>query len=334
MFNVSTGAANATDLAIDGNTLVVAGTSSAGDGVLNSYALQPSGAPTLNTTRDIGALQGGSISGVAINNGQVIVAGTTSNGTLNAGTITSAANGGRQAFVAQLSEDLTPADSDQLAYFGGAFGTSTTATALTVSNGQIYIAGASNTDLPGLPKVGTSDGFVANVDVASGSIGWSERFTGQDGYAAPESIAVASSGASVLDRLGLPQQVIQDTSSQLLTSASSVRAGDSFQVRTSQGGTPATVTIAANDTPQTLATKIERASGFQADVVTLPSGGKETIQIKAANPNSTVELLPGPNGQDALGALGLTAGSFRARRRYRRAPPRPALRASPRTPMD
>jgi hypothetical protein len=309
LFNTSTGTANANSLALDGNTLVVAGTSSAGDAVLNSYTLPASsGKPTLTATRDLGSLKGGSLAGVAINNGQVVVAGTTYNGNLSAGTVTAASNGGQQAFVAQVSENLAPTSTDQIAYLGGPPGTSTTATALAVSDGQIYIAGASNTALPNMPTVGASDGYVANINLATGSVGWSERFTAQDGHAAPESIAVASGGASVLDRLGLPQQTLQFTSSQLLTSATSVRAGESFQVRTSEGATPSTVTIDATDTPDTLATKIERATSFTATVNVVDSGGQAQVQIKPANSNSTIELLPGPTGQDALGSLGLSAG--------------------------
>jgi len=308
LFSTNTGTANAQSLAVDGNTVVVAGTSSAGDAVVNSYALQTTGAPTLTATRDLGSLGNGAIAGVAINNGQVVVAGTTSNGALNAGAVTSASNGGQEAFVAQLSEDLAPASTDQIAYFGGAKGTKTTATALTISDGQVYIAGSSNTALPGMTSVGTQDGYVASVDIGSGTIGWSERFSGQDGYAAPESIAVASSGASILNKLGLPTQTIQQTSSQLLTSATSLRAGDTFQVRTRQGGTPATVTIDATDTAQTLASKIVAATGYTANVTTETLNGALQVEIKPDNPNSTIELLPGPAGSNALTALGLNAG--------------------------
>jgi len=308
LFTTNTGQANASSLAVDGSTVVVAGTSTSGDAVLNSYALQTSGAPTLTATRDLGSLGNGSIAGVAINNGQVIVAGTTTNGSLSAGTVTSASAGGQEAFVAQLSENLAAAPTDQIAYFGGAKGTKTTATALTVSDGQVYIAGSSNTALPGTTSVGTQDGYVASVNIGAGSIGWSERFGGQDGYAAPESIAVASTGASVLDRLGLPSQTIQQTSSQLLTSATSLRAGDSFKVRTHQGSTATTVTISATDTPQTLASKIEAATGFTATVTTTTLDGGTQVEIKANNPSSTIELLPGPSGSDALTALGLNAG--------------------------
>ncbi len=308
LFSTTTGTANASDIAVDGSTLVVAGTSKTGDVVVSNYTLQTKGAPVLNTTRDLGALGTGSIAGVAISNGQVILAGTTTNGALSAGTVTSAAGGGQDAFVAQLSENLTPASGDQIAYFGGPKGTKTTATALTVSGGQVYIAGSSNTAFSGLSKVGTQDGYVASVDVGAGTIGWSERFSGQDGYAAPESIAVNNTGASILNKLGLPTQTIQETSSQVLTSATSLRAGDSFQIRTREGGTPATVTIAADDTIQTLENKIEAATGFTAKVSTETLDGETQVEIKPNNPASTIELLPGPSGSNALTALGLSAG--------------------------
>jgi hypothetical protein len=310
LFNTTTtGVSDPTSLAVDGSTLVVAGTSSAGDAVLNSYTLPAAkGAPTLNATRDLGALNGGSLAGIAINNGQVVVAGTTTNANLSAGTVTSASAGGKQAFVAQLSENLAPGATDELAYFGGPGGTSTTATALSVSDGQIYIAGTSNTALPGMPKVGSQDGYVAAVNLSAGSLGWSERFTAQDGYSSPESIAVASSGASVLDRLGLPQQTLQYTSSQLLTTATSVRAGDSFEVLSGQSGAPVKVTIAADDTPATLAKRIAAAAGYHATVTVVDMGGQNEIQIKPANASAKLQLLPGPSGSDALGPLGLSAG--------------------------
>lgn len=301
----TTGTDKATALAVDGNTVVVAGTDST-DGVLRSFALQPSGAPTLTATRDLGALNGGSINGVAINNGQVIVAGTTSNGALSAGTITSAASGGQDAFVAQLSETLAPATADRLAYFGGSGQDS--ATALTVSGGQIYIAGSSTDGLQGLPKLGNKQGYVASVDVNAGTLTWAKSFSGQDGYAAPTSIAVDATGASVLDRLGLPKETLQYTSSQLLTAATSVRAGDTFQIRTSAGSTPATVTIDATDTPTTLETKIQRAAGFAVTVTVTPSAGENRVVITPESDHNTVELLPGKPGQDALGPLGLAAG--------------------------
>jgi hypothetical protein len=308
LFNVATGTSNANSVAVDGNTLVVAGTNASNDAVVNSYTLPTtSGTPTLTATRNLGSLGTGSIAGVAINNGQVVVAGTTSNANLSAGSVTSAFSGTQDAFVAQLSEDLTPSSTDAIAYYGGTG--STEATALTVANGQVYIAGTSSGGLPGLTDQGTREGFVANVDVATGTVPWSQALDGQNGVDAPTSIAVAATGASVLDRLGLPTQTLQYTSSQLLTASTSVQAGDQFEISVN-GGAASTVTISATDTPQTLAQKIIQASGYQATVTVVPSDGKDQIEIKPENSSQTITLLPGATGKDALGPLGLKAGDI------------------------
>src|SRR5690606_40448096 len=70
-------------------------------------------------TRDLGVMNG-SIAGVAIENGRVILAGTTRNGALDAGVITNPASGGDDAFVAALNLDLAASGDDRLTYYGGA----------------------------------------------------------------------------------------------------------------------------------------------------------------------------------------------------------------------
>ena len=305
-FTIATGISGPNSLAVDGSTVVVAG-ANGGDAVVNSYTAAATGAPTLTATRDLGALGSGSVAGVAINNGQVVVAGTTTNSALNAGTVTAAFTGARDAFVAQLNENLAPSASDSVAYYGGTG--STTATALTVSSGQVYIAGTSTGGLPGVTNSsGTQEGFVAAIDPTTGQVGWSQALAGQDGVDAPQTLAVASSGASVLNLLGLPTQTLNTSTSQILTTATTVAAGDQFSIRTQPGATPTTVTISATDTPATLATKIQAASGYRVNVSVVPSGGEEQVKITPEFPGETIELLPGPNGKDALGPLGLKAG--------------------------
>ena len=60
------------------------------------------------------------------------------------------------------------------------------------------------------------------------------------------------------------------------------------------------MTIAANDTYATLATKIGRALGFQVDVKTLTVNGSTQLQIKPLNSHTQVEIQAGPVGRDAL----------------------------------
>jgi hypothetical protein len=302
----STGTDTPKGLVVDGNSVVVASVED-GHGVLRRYDVSGD-APVLSATRDLGDLAGGDIVGLALDNGKLVVGGTSGDGALDAGTITRSASGGSDAFAATLSADLSSSASDSVAYYGGSG--EDKATAMAVSNGQVWLAGTTNGDLPDQPAVGNADGFLTELDVSSGSVDWSRRFTAQGGAAAPSTLAVSSSGASVLDRLGLPSGDLDLTNSDRLTAWSSVRAGETFTIK-SGSGAAGTVTIEDTDTLSSLALKIQRASGFQATVTTTTVDGLKQLKITPTNSRTTVELGSGKAGSDALGALGLTAGLIR-----------------------
>ncbi|HEY3948281.1 hypothetical protein [Phenylobacterium sp.] len=292
-------------MVVDGNTMITASVEN-GHAILRNFDLS-SGTPVQQSTRDLGDLQGGTIAGLSLNgSGQVVVAGTTTNGALNAGTVTSAASGGTDAFAAQIDENLADSPNNDIAYYGGSG--DDRATGLAVSNGQVWITGTAGTDLPNLPKVGKRDGFVANINIATGAVGYSTRFSGKDGMTAPTSIAVDSSGASVLDKLGLPKGVIGGDQSQQLTSQSSLRAGDSFTVGV--GNSPPTkITIDPGETLSTLATKIQRATGFEATAtVTTSLTGQQQLSVKPAYPQAEIVFGAGPASSNALAMLGLPEG--------------------------
>ena len=290
-------------LAVDGNTLFTARVES-GHAVLRSYDIS-SGSPVLSNTRDLGDLQGGSISGLAVNNGQLVVAGTTSNAALSAGTITLAASGGTDAFAAQVSESLNPTAGDAIAYYGGTG--NDRATALSVSNGQVWIGGQAGTDLPGQAPVGSKDGFLAELDIGNGTILNSQRFTGKDGMDAPTAIAVDTTGSSILDRLGLPKGNLTFDTSQQLSSESTLRAGEQFVVG-GLTGPGVTVTIDPGETLQTLATKIQRASGSELTATVTNTGTQSQLKLTPAYGSSMVTLTGGPGDKNALPTLGLPEG--------------------------
>ena len=294
-------------IVVDGTSVVLAGVES-GRGVLRRYDNATTAAPTLAATRDLGALSGGDIAGIGLDGGQIVVAGSAKTA-LSAGTVTRAHAGGMDAFAARLSTDLTAVGTDRIAYFGGTGDDK--ATALTVSGGQVWLAGSAGTDLPGLAPVGDKDGFIARLDVAAGTIGWSRRFTSKDKMAAPTAIAVDTSGASALDRLGLPKGALAWSDSTRVTAATAARAGDQFQIRTREGGSAKTVTIEEADTLETLAAKVRRAGGFQVKVEVVVDGDFRRLQIKPVNGRTTVEVLAGKGDRDALEALGLPEGVVR-----------------------
>lgn len=293
-------------VAVNGSTLYVASNEN-GQGVVRSYALNGASAPTLSGSRSLGALDGGNIAGVGVNaDGSVIVAGSTSNSALNVGQIGAPAIGGSNAFVAKLSASLTPDSSELLNYFGS--GAATSATSLTVSGGQAYIAGqiagAATAATGGLKS---TQGYAAQIDPATGAVGWSELLPGVGGQDAPSSIAVAQHGASILDSLGLPTGTINYTPDTKLVDESALRAGDQFTLSTGPSNT-ATITIAATDTLTTLAQKINQASGFQANAKVTFSNGVNELQISAAQAKDQISIGAGPPGANALAALGLSEG--------------------------
>ena len=294
-------------MVVDGTNLITASVEN-GHAVVRRFDMS-SGTPVLSSTRDLGDLQGGDIAGLALDGGEVVIAGTTANGNLSAGTVTHALAGGTDAFAVRLSSTLAPGAGDKIAYYGGTGNDK--ATSMAVSGGKVWIGGSAGTDLPNQPAVGTKDGFLASLDVATGTVGWSRRFTGKDGQAAPTAIAVAPTGASVLDRLGLPQGTLDLSDSQKITAVSSLRAGDQFTIKVNDGRTAA-VTIDNNDTLDTLAQKLRRAAGFQAKITLTTVDGVRSMKIEPLNARMTLEIGMGATNKDALESLGIPEGVIRA----------------------
>src|SRR5690606_28687588 len=123
-----------------------------------------------------------------------------------------------------------------------------------------------------------------------------------------------------LDRLGLPKGEINQDVSAGLTAATSLRVGDRFQVSPAGGGRAITVAIEARDTLQTLARKIELASGRQLKVTVVTDRAKpdtfgvgaqtgfQRLSIIAREGKTGAILTAGDAGRDALAGLGLSQG--------------------------
>jgi hypothetical protein len=300
----ASGVNRATGVAVSGSSLYVTSVQN-GDAVVSQYATSSIGAPTLAASQDLGALDGGNLSGIALNaDGSVSVAGTTSNGNLDGGTVTSASGGGQNAFVAQLSDGLTP---QYLAYVDE--GAATTATGIAVSDGETYITGQVATGADPANGQVSEDGYVAQLNPTTGQVSWSQTFQGVNGNSAPVGVSVSASGASALDALGLPNGEINQATSTTLVANTSLQAGDKFYVQVGTSS-PVPVTITATDTYATLAKKIEAASGNRVVAKTTTGLGGIEIAITPLNTNTTkaVAISAGPAGKDALGPLGLRAG--------------------------
>ena len=305
-------------LTVDGSNLYTAGVEN-GRAVIRQFTLDPAGVATLAQTRDLGFIAG-EIAGIAVSSGRVIVTGQTGNEALEAGTVTRAHSGGTDVFIASLGTDLVASAADRLTFHGSAREDS--AADVKVHNGKVWITGISDRDRSAKPEDPTQ-GYLARLDPTTGAIEYTRTWSGNALQAAPQTLAVAAGGASVLDRLGLPTGPIAQSDSKLLTAATSLRAGDRFTVTPADGRRGTVVTIEARDTLQTLQDKMTRASGrtlrvtvvsdgaFAADTpatVNSAGGGFQRLSITAVDGRAGAILTSGEPGRDALAGLGLSPG--------------------------
>ena len=124
-------------MTVSGSDVYTAGVED-GRAIVRRFTLDASGVPTLAATRDLG-LASGSIAGISVENGKVVLTGQTDNPALNIGTTTNAHAGGTDVFVATLSTDLQAAASDRLTYFGGTG--NDTAADVKIKDGKVWITG-------------------------------------------------------------------------------------------------------------------------------------------------------------------------------------------------
>ncbi len=301
-------------VAVKDGAIVIAGMEG-GHGVLRRFKVD-AGAFVAEGYRDLGSLEGGRLAGVAFDGEAVVVAGSSRSGALDVGAVTRAHGGGVDAFVARFSDTLTPA---RIAYWGGAGDEQVSAMA--VAGGKVWIAGSTAGEIDGVAAIGARDGFLTRLDDGAGAVGFTRRWSGKDGDVAPSTIAVAAGGASVLDRLGLPNGAIDFSASERVTAQTSARAGDQFNVAVN-GGRPKTVTIEAGDTFRSLALKITRALGFNGSAAVkrdvLSGAGEDEVlgstsrlQITSRTQDVRITIASGKGGRDALEALGLAEGEVR-----------------------
>ncbi|HAJ03191.1 MAG TPA: transcriptional regulator, partial [Brevundimonas sp.] len=304
--------------AVNGNSLYTAGEED-GRLIVRRFQLTAGGEPQLLSTRDLGVMNG-SVKGLQVDQGQVIVAGVTRNAALGVGTVNQAHNGGLDAFVAVLSEDLTASGAERLTYIGTE--NEDAVSDVKLLDGKLWMTGTSARSVTAEDD-DPVQGYLSRVDPLTGAVEWSRSWAGQNEQAAPLTLAVASGASSVLDRLGLPSGEIVQSESKKLVDATALRVGDRFSVVPASGGRAVAVTIDARDTLQTLARKIELASGARLKVTVASESataenareglnavlaGVQRLSITARDGREGAVLVSGEPGRDALAGLGLFAG--------------------------
>ncbi len=311
-------------MTINGSNLYTAGVEN-GRAIVRQFSLDADGRPSLVATRDLGVLSG-DIAGIGVANGKVILTGTSKNTELGGGlTTNNTASGGSDVFVAALSSDLTVASDERISWYGAAGDDS--AADVKVQDGKVWITGVADRAI-GAKSTDPTKAYLARLDPLTGVVEYERQWLGTEEQAKASTLAVASGGASVLDRLGLPQGDIDQSDSQALVNATSLRVGDRFYVSDASGGRGTAVTITATDTLATLARKIQAASKGRL-VVTVKNetpgkdvagqaaataGGFQRLSITARDPEQGSILTSGETGRDALAGLGLSAGYIGAKK--------------------
>jgi hypothetical protein len=264
-------------------------------------------------SQDLGDLSGGgAIGGLAVSNGQVYVSGTTTNANLTAGgaaAIAAPASGGTDAFLFNLSDTGVPG---HVTYLGTA-GSDTGGAVTVAADGTVYMTGSTTGTFAGQARnvQNTTNAFASAVN-ADGSIAWTRQFGGADGVSTGAGVAVDPGGSSVLDALGLPRGTINLNQTVDLTSQTTLRAGDSFQIKIL--GTAArttTITIDAGETLDSLATKINAQLGSIGKAAVNYGANSEGLKI-TVNPGQSISLVSGPADFDALARLGIAPGVLSA----------------------
>jgi hypothetical protein len=286
-----------------------------GDAVISKYANGGiTSAPVW--TQDLGALSnGGAIGGLTVSGNQVYVSGSTSNANLTASgaaSIATPASGGTDAFVFNLTDNGSSVSADHVSYVGT--GSGDQGGAVTVGpDGTVYLTGTTTGTFAGQQRnvQNVTNAFATALN-ADGSIAWTRQYGGASGQSTGAALAVDPSGASVLDALGLPRGTINLNQSVDLSSQTTLRAGDSFQIGI-QGVAPrtATITIDPGETLSSLATKINAQLGSIGNAAVNYTGNSENLKI-TVNAGQTINLISGPSDFDALSRLGIASGVLSA----------------------
>ncbi len=301
----------ATAVASDGS-LYVASVQN-GNAILTKYANgNATTAPVWQ--ENLGALgSGGSIGGLAVSGGKVYLSGASSNGALTSGgqaSVIGSTSGGLDAFVAGFTDSGSTVNANTVTYVGTS-GTDTAGKLTVDSSGTVYLTGTTTGTFAGQVRnaTGTNNAFVAALD-SSGHVTWTQQYGGASGTSTGAGIAIDPTGSSVLDALGLPRGTIDLNQTVNLSSVSTLRTGDSFKIKVDNGSAShtATITIESGETLQSLTNKLNIALGAAGKASVAYNNG-EALKI-AVNKGISATLIAGPADFDALGRLGLAAGTI------------------------
>jgi trimeric autotransporter adhesin len=224
---------------------------------------------------------------------KLVMAGTTSSGLSGI----SGYSGGYDGFITTLDASLAVSGGTHVGGSGSDY-----IDGLSIAAGKIFVGGRTTGTL-GEKKIGKTDGFVAQYDLASLTRDSITQFGEANGTASQVVLAATAKGPGTLAKLGLRQGDLAAPVVSDLMNATSLRAGDHFFISV-DGRSAKKIDIAANETFKSLASKLRTNFGRRIEVRVTDSSTGSKFEIRQKD-DSKIELRSGADGADALAKLGM-----------------------------
>ena len=286
----------------DDGSVIVAGIEN-GEAVLRRYASDVD--DVADWTMSLGPLNGGTIGDLEIaDDGSIFVGGSTRSIGTDANGFTTASQIDRDGFVAKISVSGSTPSLDYISRLGGEGYQSVTG--LKVSGDQVIVVGTGESEF----GTGTSEkdqsAYITSLSATDGAQGWTNSISGRGGVATAGDVLITDNFSQTLNAFGLPdgEMVVADTAS--LTDRLSLRAGDHFFLSV-DGGRDQKITIEQGDNLRSLTFKINAALVLDGNASVRRASEGQSLKIVPGE-GVQIALKSGKDGQDALSALGLTAG--------------------------
>lgn len=303
----SAGEDRATAIAVDNAGSFYVAAEVNGNAVVRKYTDEAS-SQTPVWEHDLGALgTDGEINSLAIGSaGNIFVGGSTDNGALTGSVVQAHSGGGRDGFVAQISDAGASASSGYVSYVGSSADDSVKGLAVDASTDDIYITGGTTGGIDGGGAALSQDFYAAKLN-STGASQFVSQFRGSFSHSG-NAIVFDADGTSVLSRLGLPSGSVSGEPPAEVISMTSARAGQSFSISVN-GEAAKNIEIEDSDSLGFLAFKIKKVLGNNGSVEIKDEIGYRTLAITAKN-GSVIELGAGPDGFNALPSLGLSEATL------------------------